>query len=101
MLDAMCEEHVVTVGTEGESLAENEPDELQERESDIDLVHGGFWDPVLIKEARMEELAGYREMQVHRRVRIDECTSHRVSRNGRPLKLISIHVRKGHLCSVL
>ena len=37
----------------------------QEEESYIDDVNGGFLDPDLVRETRLEELVGYREKQVY------------------------------------
>ena len=51
---------MITIGLDGETLPECEADE----ESDIDDVNGGFLDPDLVREARLEELAGYLGMQV-------------------------------------
>ena len=54
-------------------MAECEADELQEEESRIDDVQGGFLVTDLVTEARVEELASYREMQVYCRLRVVEC----------------------------
>ena len=64
MLGAVCEEPVITIGIDSEKLDECEADE----EFYIDDVSGGFFDPGLVREARLEESAGYREMQVYCRV---------------------------------
>ena len=64
----MREEPVITIWLDGESLAECEADEIQEEQSNIDDVSGGFLDSGLVREARLEESAGYREMQVYCRV---------------------------------
>ena len=45
---------------------------------DLDDVNGGFLDPEMVREARLEELAGYLKMQVYWRVPVAECGSHRV-----------------------
>ena len=71
---AVCEEPVTTIGVDGEMLDECENDE----ESYIDDVNGGFLDPEMVRESRVEELAGYLAVQVHRRVPVAECGSHRV-----------------------
>ena len=49
-----------------------------DEESYIDDVNGGFLDPEIVREARVEELAGYLAMQVYCRVPVAECGSHRV-----------------------
>ena len=49
-----------------------------DEESYIDDVNGGFLDPEMVTEARVEELAGYLAMQVYCRVPVAECGSHRV-----------------------
>ena len=60
-LGAVCEELVITIGVDGEMLDECENDE----ESYIDDVNGGFLNPEMVREARVEESAGYIAMQVH------------------------------------
>ena len=67
----------MTIGLDGETLAECEADEIREEESYIDDVNGGFLDPDLVREARLEELAGYREMQVYCCVPVGGCGSHK------------------------
>ena len=62
-LGAVC---VVTVGVDGETLDECENGE----ESCVDDVNGGFLDPEMVREARVEELAGCLKMQVYCRVRL-------------------------------
>ena len=59
----LCEEPVILIRLDGETLAESEADETQGEESHDD-VNGGFLDPALVRGPRLEELAGYREMQV-------------------------------------
>ena len=44
----------------------------------VDDVNGGFLDPGMVREARVEELAGYVKMQVRCRVPASECGSHKV-----------------------
>ena len=44
----------------------------------LTMSTGGFLDPEMVKEARVEELAGYLDMQVYCRVPVSECGSHRV-----------------------
>ena len=73
-LGAVCEEPVITIGVDGETLDECENGE----ESYVDDVNGGFLDPEMVREARVEELAGYLKMQVYRRVPVAEIGSHRV-----------------------
>ena len=58
-LGAVCEEPVITIGVGGENWDECESDE----ESYVDDVDGGFLDPPMVREARVEELAGYLKMQ--------------------------------------
>ena len=41
-------------------------------ESHVDDVNGGFLDPEMVREARVEELAGYLKMQVYCRVPVAE-----------------------------
>ena len=54
-------------------------------------VNGGFLDPEMVREARVEELAGYFKMQVYCRVPVAEIGSHKViktrwvSRNSFPV----------------
>ena len=59
---------MITIGVDGEMLDECENDE----ESYIDDVNGGFLDPEMVREARVEELAGYLAMQVYCRVPVAE-----------------------------
>ena len=73
-LGAINEEPVVTIGVNGETLDECESVE----ESCVDDVNGGFLDSEMVKEARVEELAGYLKMQVCCRVPIAEIGSHEV-----------------------
>ena len=47
-------------------------------ESYVDDVNGGFLDPEMVREARVEELAGYLKMQVYCRVPVAEVGSHNV-----------------------
>ena len=54
-LGAVCEEPVITIGVDGETLDECENGE----ESYVDDVNGGFLDLEMVREARVEELAGY------------------------------------------
>ena len=49
-----------------------------DEESYVDDVNGGFLDPEMVREARVEELAGYLAMQVCCRVPVAERASHRV-----------------------
>ena len=63
-LGAVNEEPVITIGVNGETLDECESVE----ESYVDDVNGGFLDPEMVREARVEELAGYLKMQVYCRV---------------------------------
>ena len=60
-LGAVNEEPVITIGVNGETLDECESVE----ESYVDDVNGGFLDDEMVREARVEELAGYLKMQVH------------------------------------
>ena len=46
------------------------------KKSYVDDVNGGFLDLEMVREARVEELAGYLKMQVHCRVPVSECGSH-------------------------
>ena len=64
---------MITIGVDGEMLDECENDE----ESYIDDVSGGFLDPEKVREARVEELAGYLSTQVYCRVPVAECGSQR------------------------
>ena len=59
---------MVHVGTGGD----------HDEESYVDDVKGGFLDHEMVKEARVEELAGYLKMQVCCRVPVAECGSQRV-----------------------
>ena len=70
-LGAVCEEPVITIGVDGETLDECENGE----ESYVDDVNGGFLDPEMVKEARVEEFAGYLKMQVYCRVPVAEIGS--------------------------
>ena len=54
-IGAVCEEPVITIGVDSEKWDECENDE----ESYFDDVNGGFLDPEMVREARVEELAGY------------------------------------------
>ena len=63
-----------TIGVDGETLDEYESGE----ESYVDDVNGGFLDPEMVREARVEELAGYLKMQVYCRVPVAEIGSHKV-----------------------
>ena len=63
-LGAVREEPVITIGIDGETLDEGETCE----ESYVDDVNGGFLDPEMVREQRVEELAGYLAMQVYCRV---------------------------------
>ena len=74
----MCEELVITIGLDGETLAARQADEMQKEETYIGDANGGLWDPDLVREARLAELAGYREVQVYRRIQAAECGSHKV-----------------------
>ena len=47
-------------------------------ESYVDDINGGFRDPEMVREARVEELAGYLKMQVYCRVPVAEIGSHKV-----------------------
>ena len=71
---ALNEEPVITIGVNGETLDECESVE----ESYVDDVNGGFLDPEMVREARVEELAGYLNMQVYCRVPVAEIGSHKV-----------------------
>ena len=50
-IGAVCEEPVITIGVDGENWDECENDE----ESYLDDVNGGFLDPEVVREARVEE----------------------------------------------
>ena len=52
-IGAVCEEPLITIGVDGEKWDECENDE----ESHVDDVNGGFLDPQMVREARVEELA--------------------------------------------
>ena len=65
---------MITIGVDGETLDECESVE----ESYIDDVNGGFLDLEMVREARVEELAGYLKMQVYCRVPVAEIGSHKV-----------------------
>ena len=65
---------MITIGVGGEKWDECENDE----ESSVDDVNGGFLDPEMVREARVEELAGYLKMQVYCCVPVAECGSHKV-----------------------
>ena len=65
---------VITIGVDGETLDECESVE----ESYVDDVNGGFVDPEMVREVRVEELAGYLKMQVCYRVPVAEIGSHKV-----------------------
>ena len=73
-LGAVCEEPVITIGVDGEKWDECE----NEEESCVDDVTGGFLDPEMVREAPVEELAGYLKMQVCCHVPVSECGSHKV-----------------------
>ena len=73
-LGAVNEEPVITIGVNGETLEECESVE----ESYVDDVNGGFLDLEMVREARVEELAGYLKMQVYCRVPVAEIGSHEV-----------------------
>ena len=73
-LGAVNEEPVITIGVSGETLDVCENGE----ESYVNDVSGGFLDPEMVREARVEELAGYLEMQVYCRVPVAEIGSHKV-----------------------
>ena len=73
-LGAANEEPVITIGVDGETLDECESGE----ESYVDDVNGGFLDPEMVREARVEELAGYLKMHVYCRVPVAEISSHKV-----------------------
>ena len=61
-------------GVDGETLDEC----VNGEESYVDDVNGGFLDPEMVREARVEELTGYLKMQVYCRVPVAEIGSHRV-----------------------
>ena len=46
----------------------------------LTMSNGGFLDPDLVREARVEKFAGYLAMQVYCRVPVGECGSHKVIR---------------------
>ena len=73
-LGAVNEEPVITIGVDGETLDEREDGE----ESHVDDVNGAFLDPAMVREARVEDLAGYLKMQVYCRVPVAEICSHEV-----------------------
>ena len=73
-MGAVCEEPVITIGIDGEKLNECVTDE----ESHVDDVNGGFLDPVFVREARVEQVAGYLAMQVYCSVPVGECASYKV-----------------------
>ena len=73
-LGAVNEEPVITIGVNGETLDECESVE----ESYVNDVNGGILDPEMVREARVEELAGYLKMQVYCRVPVAEIGSHEV-----------------------
>ena len=54
-IGALCEEPVTTIRVDGEKWDQCENDE----ESHVDDVNGGFLDPEMVREARVEELVGY------------------------------------------
>ena len=74
LLGVVCEEPVMTIGVDGEKLDEGENIE----EFHVDDVNGGFLDPEMVREARVEEIAGFLAMQVYRRIPIGKCGSHHV-----------------------
>ena len=65
---------MITIGVNGETLDECESVE----DSYVDDVNGSFLDPEMVREARVEELAGYLKMQVCCRVPVAEIGSHEV-----------------------
>ena len=73
-LGAVKEGLVITIVVDGETLDECENGE----ESYVDDVNGGFQDPEMVREARVEELARYLKMQVYCRVPVAETGSHKV-----------------------
>ena len=76
-LGAVNEEPVIKIGVDGETLDECE----SVGESYVDDVNGGFLDPEMVREARVEELAGYLKMQVYCRIAVSqvaEIGSHEV-----------------------
>ena len=73
-IGAVCEEPEITIGVDGEKWDECENDE----ESYVHDVNGGFLDPEMVREARVEESAGYLKMQVYCRVPVAGCGSHKV-----------------------
>ena len=74
VLETVNEEPVITIGVNSETLDECESVE----ESHVDDVNGGFLDPEMVRQARVEELAGYHKMQVYCRVPVAEIGSHEV-----------------------
>ena len=56
-LGAVNEEPVITIGVDGDECENGE-------ESYVDDVNGGFPDLEMVREARVEELAGFLKMQV-------------------------------------
>ena len=52
-IGAVCEEPVVTIGVDGEKWDECENDE----ESHVDDVNGGFLDPEMVREARVQSFS--------------------------------------------
>ena len=75
-LGAVCEEPVITMVIDSEEANASGTDE----ESYVDDVNGGFLDPELVREARVEEVAGYLAMHVCCRVPVGECVSHKVNK---------------------
>ena len=73
-LGAVTEEPAITIGVNGETLDECENVE----KSYVDDVNGGFLDLEMVREARVEKLAGYLKMQVYCRVPVAEIGSHKV-----------------------
>ena len=65
-LGAVNEEPVITIGVDVETLDECENGEA----SYVDDVNGGFLSPEMVREARVEESAGYLKMQVYCRVQL-------------------------------
>ena len=59
-LGAVNEEPAITIGVNGETLDECESVEGLH----VDDVNGGFLDPEMVRETRVEKLAGYLKMQV-------------------------------------
>ena len=73
-LGEVNEQPAKTIAVNGETLDECESVE----ESYVDDVNGGFLDPEMVRDARVEELAGYLKMQVYCRVSAAEIGSHEV-----------------------